>query len=440
MIIEDILTVTMNSRREIDRFSILIEGEKISSLSKRRFKRRPGDYVLEGSRKIALPGLINGHIHSDVTLARGLGDGYSLYEQDNDSFISRKKWFRNELDEEARYYSRLLSYAEAVKGGTTFICDVPFWWYEDDLAAPLREIGIKGAVVLDYRKDFLKGTPIKKKVYFKAAEHLLNSGFMPIVEAPAEEDYEPQLLLRLRDWAEELDTPIQMHLAETRWRGEIVHRKFCRTSIEYLNDIHFLNRRVIGSHGVYINREELRILKETGVKIVNCPVAEMKISDGIAPVVQLIKAAIPVGLGTDGALWNDSSDMFSEMKSLMLLQRVAGSASSISPYECLYSATAGGAKVFNLEGELGSIEEGKRACIVIVDFFNPHMLPLYHGEASNVLQNLTSCTGAADVDTVIIDGKIIVEKGKLKTIDEGALLHKCQELGESRFKNLVNDE
>jgi 5-methylthioadenosine/S-adenosylhomocysteine deaminase len=458
IIIKDVLTVTMNDKKEIDTLSIVIEEGTIASLSRRDVPKRKGDRVIDGSHRIAVPGFFNGHIHCDITLARGLGDGLTLYEQDFDSRISRKKWFRKELNQEARHYSRLLQYTEAVKGGTTFICDVPFWWHGDDLVSPFREVGITGGVVFDYREDFLKNRMVDEKSYLRAAEVLRSSGCIPIVEGPAEEHFEENLLIKLKTRAQELDTLLQLHLAETTWRMDLVRKRFNKTSIVYLRDIGFLGERIIGSHGVYLDGEDRAILRDTGTKLVNCPTAEMKIADGTAPIVELLQLKVPVGLGTDGALWNDSADMFSEMKSLMLLQRLAKGASSISAYDCLYAATIGGARVFGLDGELGSIEKGKRATLALIDYAKPHLLPIHgnpisnelratqnrdykRGEVSplgedesNIVQIITSCARASDVDTVIIDGNIVVEKGTLKTINEQRLLVHCQELAEKRFR------
>ena len=433
ILIEKVLTVTMHERGEIDHCSILIEDGRIERVSRNAIEKRDGDHVIDGSRMIAIPGLINGHVHCDITLARGLGDGLTLFEQDNQSWVSRKKWYRNELNREARHYSRMLQYAEAVKGGTTFICDVPFWWYGDDLTAPFREVGIVGAVVLDYRRDFLTGELAEKREYFDAARQLQDEGHMPIVEAPAEEGFEDKLLLRLMSWAQELDTLLHLHLAETTWRMESIRERFNSTPVRYLRDLGFLNERVIGSHGVYLDEADREILHTSGSRIVNCPAAEMKIADGIAPVSELVSEGIPVGLGTDGALWNDSSDLFAEMKTLMLLQRVLKGADSLSAHDSLHAATLGGAQVFGLENELGSIEEGKAASLVLLNCDRPHLTPLHRLDEGNVLQLITSSARASDVDTVIVDGKIIVEGGVLLTIDEEALMAKCQELADRQF-------
>jgi len=433
ILIEEVLTVTMNERGDIDHCSILIDDNRIRSVTKSSIQKRKGDYVIDGSRMIAIPGLVNGHVHCDITLARGLGDGLTLFEQDNTSWVSRKKWYRSELNTEARHYSRVLQYVEAVKGGTTFICDVPFWWYGDDLTAPFREVGIAGAVVLDYRTDFLTGELVEKKEYFKTARGLRDAGHTPIVEAPSEEGFEGELLLRLMAWAQELDTFLHLHLAETTWRMDSIRERFNSTPVRYLRDLGFLNDRVIGSHGVYLDKSDRDILRTSGASIVNCPAAEMKIADGIAPVSELIREGIPVALGTDGALWNDSSDLFSEMKFLMLLQRVLKGADTLSAHDCLHAATLGGAQVFGLENELGSIVEGKRASLVLIDLNRPHLTPLHRLDEGNVLQLITSSARASDVDTVIVDGKIIVEGGVLRTIDEEALMAKCQELADNRF-------
>jgi 5-methylthioadenosine/S-adenosylhomocysteine deaminase len=432
-LIQDVLAVTMDRQGIIDHGSILIENSRIARVSSGGIDASDADSVIDGRGSIAIPGLVNGHVHCDIALARGLGDGLTLYEQDNDSWVSRKKWYRAELDREARHYSRLLQYAEALKGGTTFICDVPFWWYGDDLASPFEEVGITGAVVLDFRKDFLTGELVDKEEYFDAARNLKDQGYMPIVEAPAEEGFEEHLLQRLMSWTEELDTLLHLHLAETTWRMEHISRQYNRTPVQYLRDTGFLNERVIGSHGVYLDQSDRDTLRERGSRIVNCPAAEMKIADGIAPVTELIHDSIPVGIGTDGALWNDSSDLFAEMKTLLLLQRVHGGAGVLSAYDTLQTATYGGASVFGLEQQLGSLSEGKTASIVLINRKNLHLTPLHRLDEGNVLQLITSCARSSDVHTVIVNGDIVVEQGKLTRIDESALIDHCQELAERRF-------
>jgi 5-methylthioadenosine/S-adenosylhomocysteine deaminase len=432
-VIENVLAVTMDEQGILERCNIAVDGKRISCVSQSTVEKQPGDRIIDASRMIAIPGLVNGHVHCDITLARGLGDGLTLLEQDNDSHVSRKRWYRGELNEEARHYSRMLQYTEAVKGGTCFICDVPFWWYGDDLVSPFEDVGVSGAVVLDFRKDFLTGEEVDRGEYFDAASSLREQGILPITEAPAEEGFEEDLLLRLMSWTEELDALLHLHLAETTWRMEHIRERFNATPVQYLHDIGFLNKRVIGSHGVYLDSQDRELLRSCGCSIVNCPAAEMKIADGMAPVVELIRECIPVGIGTDGALWNDSSDLFTEMKTLMLLQRVRKGADALSAHDTLHAATLGGAQVFGLDHELGSLSVGKRASIVLLNRDKPHLSPLHRLDEGNVLQLVTSCARSSDVDTVMVNGDIVVEHGKLTRIDEAALISRCQTLAEKRF-------
>jgi 5-methylthioadenosine/S-adenosylhomocysteine deaminase len=192
----------------------------------------------------------------------------------------------------------------------------------------------------------------------------------------------------------------------------------------------------MGSHGVYVDDEEIALLRRCGTRIVNCPTAEMKIADGVAPVAKLLKGGVTTCLGTDGALWNDSADMFSEMKSLMLVQRVTHGAGALSAEASLRAATIDGARAFGLDRELGSIESGKRATLVLADYMKPHAVPVYNGRQSNVLQVITSCLRASDVDTVFVDGETVVENGRVLRVDEGDLVRACQDLGSRIFRDM----
>ncbi len=429
----------MNPENAIGWYSIVIEDGLIKCVSTDIPEPQEGERVINGSGKVAIPGLINGHVHCDVTLARGLGDGFSLYEQCYDSFVSEHQWFRNELDREARNLSRLLQYIEAVKGGTTFICDVPFWPEPDDLVAPFEMVGIDGAVVVDYQTDFLNGERFSREDYVSLLRIIREKGYLPLVKAPEEEAYAPGLLGEIADIAAELDTNIQMHLAETTYRMEFVKQKYQKSSVKYLHDIGFLSSRVIASHGVYLDKEDRQLFKEAGARIINTPIAEMKIADGAASVVDYLQEGITLGLGSDGALWNDSSDMFSEMKALLLVQRLKYGANALSAYEALYAATLGGAKVFGIDDNYGSIEVNKRANIALLDYMKPHLVPLYHNDLSNVVPVIVTCAKASDVDTVIVNGRIVVENGQLLTSDEEGVIQACQKLGEKKFGQLRNN-
>jgi 5-methylthioadenosine/S-adenosylhomocysteine deaminase len=437
VVIQDVLLITLDPNNRIGKYSIVIQNGLIKDLSPTPIACTPFDVVLDGRNKVALPGFFNGHIHADVLLARGLGDGLTLHEQQQDSLIGRRQWFRKELTSEARRLGRMLQYAEALKGGTTFLCDFPFWLDAgDDIAGPFEETGIKGAVAFDFRQDFLTST-VRDIEEIKAISGMLNAfGILPLLQGPSEESFEAESLLRLKSIADKLSLAVQLHLAETRHRCDIMQEKFGMSSVGFLHNLGFLDKNVIGSHGVFLDGKDLKTLASVGTSIVNSPTAEMKIADGAAPVARMLSNGVTVGLGTDGALWNDCSDMFREMKCLVLLQRLMNGASAMSAEQALRAATIEGARTFGVNRLYGSIEKGKRASIVLVNALKSHLIPIYAGAQCNVMQNLVSCASAGDVDTVLVDGEIVVQGGKLTRLDEDALITHAQEVGTSIFAGL----
>lgn len=436
IVIKNILAVTMNKRNEIKKCSIIIKGKRIEKITTSKMHNIKVDKIIDGNGLVCIPALVNGHVHTDVTLARGLGDGLSLYQQDYNSHVSRKKWFRDELGGEASTLSRLLLYCEAIKGGTGFVCDLPFWPYRNELLSPIIKSKLTGAIAIDYRTDFINGRPLGEKELVEKLEWIRSNGFIPVLSGPSEEHYESNLLLKLLKISEETGCFIHLHLSETKYRTEIIKKKHGLTSVQYLDKIGLLGEWLIGSHCVYLNEKDIELMIKKGVKIVSCPTAEMKISDGISPIVNFINNGYYIGLGTDGALWNDSSDMLQETKNLLLLQRVKYGADKILPLHTLSAGTIWGAQVFNVEKEMGSIEEGKNASISILNPNKPHCLPLYHSKISNVLQNITTCMNAQDVDTLIVNGNILMENRKLTTLDEQEILEKAQTIGSRKFSTL----
>ena len=448
------LVITMNGKKSIARMSILIDGEKIVGLFPEEAERNinPGEdlpaewkekadgnlEIIDAEGKIILPGFVNGHIHADMLLCRGLGDGLTLHEQAGDSLPGRNRWFRKQMTRESRHIARIIQYMEALRSGTTFICDFLFWAEEgDNICSAFQSTGMDGAVVIDYRNDFLhqeRRNPAQLKRIF---QHILGGGYKPMLQGPAEEDYDTNVLLDLVSIAREEKVKIMLHLAETRTRKDMSVKRFGKTPVSYLDEIGFLGPDIIGSHGVYISFEEAGRLADSGTTIVSSPVAEMKISDGVAPVRMLLDRSVPVGLGTDGALWNDSANMFGEMKALMLIQRLVNGASSLSCYEALEAATIGGARAIGMEREIGSIEEGKKASIFIIDPNRVNLVPVFVGRNSNVVENIVSSAQPADIETVFVNGKKVIEKGEFTLNDERDAIRQAQRLGEKLFANLI---
>ena len=206
--------------------------------------------------------------------------------------------------------------------------------------------------------------------------------------------------------------------------------KGLKSSVELLNKHKILNHKYIGSHGIYLSDKDIAILSETDTKIVNTPVCEMKIADGIAPIRKLLDNNITVGLGTDGAMWNNTNDIFVEMKSMVLLHTITNGIRTIDTKEVLDMATINGARVFGLEDKIGSIEIGKSADMILIDANQPHMAPLRIKNRENIGSAVVFCATGRDVTDVIIGGNHLVQNRKLIAIDVNEIIQRVTNISE----------
>ena len=181
---------------------------------------------------------------------------------------------------------------------------------------------------------------------------------------------------------------------------------------------------------VYASDEEVRQLAKTDTKVVNTPLCEMKIDDGIAPIPQMVQEGVTVCLGTDGAMWNNSNDIFREMKGMALLHSINSGVRSLKKTDILDMATINGAKCFGMEQDYGTIEEGKKADFILIETRVPHMQPLLMGENETVTSTLVFNTTGQDVTDVFVDGRHVVRDGKLLTADVNYVIGRVQEAAE----------
>jgi 5-methylthioadenosine/S-adenosylhomocysteine deaminase len=409
--------------------SIGISNGFIDYVGEKNFQTTDAKEFVDASGKIVMPGLINGHCHADMTMARGMGDDLTLQEQNN--FFGKINWFSQATTIEDRFYSRMLTYIEAIMSGTTFILDNTFWTIGKKAFEAMSSVGIKGGIVQDFVTDFQ--TPdemlsIEALMDFKFS--CVNNKIKPVFGGLLEESYEPSRLEKVKDLTSKLNCLITSHLCETTWRKELLEQKFHRSSVQLLEQFGLITDKYIGSHAIYLSKQDIEILYERNAKIVNTPLCEMKIADGIAPIPDLVKKGIVVGLGTDGAMWNNSNDIFREMKGMALLQTVSSGIRSLSTKSILDMATINGAKVFGLEKEIGSIEVGKKADIILVDTVQPHMAPIRTKNNVNVCSALVFCATGRDVTDVFIDGNHIVRNRKLLTVHVKDIINRVSEISE----------
>jgi 5-methylthioadenosine/S-adenosylhomocysteine deaminase len=418
--IENVIIVSGNFDYVPFRGSVYLNGDVIAKVCRHEnvaqiTAEQCGERI-DGGGKILMPGLVNCHCHGDMTLARGLGDDMTLREQ-IEAFRPHN-WFYKYINDDDRYYARQLAYCESLLAGTTFICENTYWSLGERSVSAMKETGIKGALVEDIRYDFSNSDsffPASKLKEISAACRFAD--IVPVIGLMAEEDFETGRLRKAFDLLRGIDALQTMHLAENEWRRDLIIKQYNMTPVEYLASNGFLNENFIGSHVVCVTDNEIRLLKESKVKVANTPLCEMKIADGIAPIPDMTRRGVTVGLGTDGALWNNSNDIFREMKAMALLHTVSKGIRSLSKKDILDMATTGGAAVFGREAEFGMIKEGMKADMILIDTDKPHMQPLLLGKNENVTSAIVFSATGADVTDVFVNGKRLVKDGALTGVD-----------------------
>jgi 5-methylthioadenosine/S-adenosylhomocysteine deaminase len=401
----------------------LIEGGRIAGVQK-EFKRG-ADIVIDANGKVVMPGLINCHTHLAMTLLRGVADDMELMP-----WLETKIWpLEKHLNAERVRAGALLGCLEMIKSGTTCFADQYF--YMEEVARAVEQAGIRG--VLSYGIIEM-GSPERRESEIKAGERLVqtchgmaNGRVLTMFGPHAPYTCSPECLMRVKELAGRYGVGIHTHIAETRWEVDEITKRYGKAPVEYLDSIGFLGPEVLAAHSIHLAPHGVSIYRNRGVKPVHNPVSNMKIGCGVSPVPELLKAGVPVALGTDGAASNNTLDMFNEMKFAALLNKVHRFSPTIMPAETvLEMATLNGAKALGLEKEIGSIEVGKRADLILVDLKRPHLTPVH-----NVVSHLVYSAIGADVDTVIVDGEILMQNREVRMLDEVEVMKKAQEISEA---------
>ncbi len=424
ILIENIEFLSLANGPVIERGSIRIEGQKIVAVGD--VKPEPGDEILSGRDRLAMPGLVNSHNHAAMVLLRGYADDLPLMQWLNEKIFPAEE----RLTGEDIYWGTLLAHLEMIKGGTTSYADMYFFLEESIWA--MEESGIRASLALgatdgDGRGEEKLANTLR--IHKEFNHHL--DGRLKIMLGPhspytCSEEY----LRRNAEVSRENGIPIHIHIAETLNEMEIIEKNKGMRVVPYLNKIGLFDAKVLAAHMVHVSEEEMDILKEKNVGLSISTQSEMKLASGIAPVAAYLKKGLTVGLATDGASSNNDLDMWEEMRTTSFLQKVTEMDSTVlSPYETLTMGTIGSAKAMDIGDEVGALEPGKKADIILLDLKAPHFHP-----RNDLLSHLLHCGKAADVDTVIIDGKILMEKREMRTIDEEKIVFEA----EKRAGKLLN--
>ena len=392
--------------------AVAIDGEHIIAVgSADEFLSCKARQVIDARGGIIMPGLVNTHTHASMTCFRGLADDLPLMTWLNEYIFPAE----SKLDYEKVYCGALLACAEMILSGTTCFCDM--YLFEDAVAGAAKYSGMR-AVVGEVLYDFPSPNygPLEKG--FEYTKMLIdkwkNDSLITIaVEPHSPYLCAPDLLKKASLLAEEHNLPIVIHVSETE--SEVLRSKDQHglTPVGHLANLGVLSPNLLACHCVVLTDEDISLLRHFDVKVSHNPESNMKLASGIAPIPRLLKEGICVGLGTDGCASNNDLDIFLEMDTAAKLHKVnTFDPTVMDAGTVLRMCTVEGARALGLGNITGSIEPGKKADVIVVDIHKPHLTPMY-----NPGSHLVYSAKGSDVTTSIINGKPVMEDGRLLTID-----------------------
>lgn len=415
--------VTMNASEEVFIGDLLIENNKIVKMAPHLDDH--ADQEIDGQGKTLLPGFIQTHIHLCQTLFRGRADDMELMD-----WLRKRIWpLEAAHDEESIFYSALLGIGELISSGTTTICDMETVHHTDSAFQAMAQSGLRvisGKVMMDHGTDVPEPLQEDTDESLQKSVDLLEKwngfgggriqyAFCPRFVVSCTE----RLLTEVRDLSAQYHVKVHTHASENRGEISLVEQERGMRNIVYLDHIGLANPRLILAHCVWLSEEEKQILYKRGVKVTHCPGSNLKLSSGIAEIPDLMNRHIHVGLGADGAPCNNNLDMFQEMRLAALIQKVPHGPTVMDARTVLRMATMGGAEVLGMAKEIGSLEVGKKADMVLLDLEDYHTFPSYDVDVySRVVYSATR----SNVDTVIIDGSVVLANRRVKTIDRSIVL------------------
>jgi cytosine/adenosine deaminase-related metal-dependent hydrolase len=440
-----VVTVDRQRRILVDGALVVADGV-IVAIGKRDdlIEQFPDEDQIDLQGGLVIPGLVNTHVHLSQALIRGCADDLALID-----WLTKRVWvLQGNFTEDDGRLSAELCILEMLKSGTTsFIESMTAGHYGfDGIAEVVERSGIRAAlskIVMDLPSYALETNTMHSgmiedpeesfqqalEMYDKwngAADGRIQVWFGPRPPGGSSS----KLLRRMMTAARERDMGVTIHLAEVKEDIEYIRETYGMSAIEYARSVDMLGPRVVLIHVVWVGEDEIALLAETGTHVAHNPLSNSKLASGIAPVPEMLKAGVNVGLGTDGGPSSNDYDMIRAMRWASYLHKVRLGDPTIMPSESvLEMATLGGARAMGLEDQIGSLEVGKRADFVVMDMDKPHLTP-----APDPVSTLVCSGTGKDVRMVVIDGKIIVRDGKVLTLDEDRILDEANERARDLYK------
>jgi 5-methylthioadenosine/S-adenosylhomocysteine deaminase len=434
--------ITVDPQDRILEADLLIENGRISHIIERDEAAQeslPENLtVIDAAGKVILPGFVQTHIHLCQTIMRGAADDLSLMD-----WLKKRVWRMEAAHTPTSLYaSARLGIAELIAGGTTTALTMETVNYTEQVFRAVEESGFRATVgkcMMDKGDEVPAALSEQTKASIYESLQLLEEwhgrddgriryGFAPRFAVSCTRE----LLEEVAGLARDHDSWIHTHASESQEEIAIVKRESGRDNIQYLHAIGLTGRRAVLAHCVWATDEEIELLAATKTNVAHCPSSNLKLGSGIARVVEMLGHNVNVSLGADGAPCNNRLDMLTELRTAALLQKVRCGPDALPARQALRMATIDGARALELEEEIGSIEEGKRADLLILNVNRLHLTP-----RPDVVSSLVYAAERSEIETVLINGKIVLQERQLTTMDEeevkaaaleqfGNLLASCQ--------------
>ncbi|MBI5253043.1 MAG: amidohydrolase [Euryarchaeota archaeon] len=407
--------VTQNQKREILRNKDVLIDDEIIEIG----PNLKGEEAIDCSGKALLPGLINAHTHLAMTLLRGYADDMLLQD-----WLQNKIWpLEAKLNEDYVYCGALLGAVELIKSGATCFNDMYF--FGNGVKRAAEEVGIRAIFsqgVLDFPTAEFKNSKEAFKIFKKLIKQK-SELFQPAIGTHSPYTCSEETLLKAKEIAGEHNALLHIHASETRKEVYDFLKQKGKRPIEYLNSINFLGEEVLIAHAGWATKGEVAILGKTKTSVAHCPTSNMKLAVGaVAPLPEMFENNVNVVLGSDSAASNNSLDLFREMRLASLLQKAHRWDATLLPAQkALDMATIDAARALHMQDKIGSIEVGKKADLILLDFKKPHLTP-----AHNIVSNLVYSASGSDVDTAIVNGEILMQNRRITTLNEREVLEKAE--------------
>lgn len=418
-----------NEDVKIKKLDILINNDIIEKIEE-NIEQEEGEEIIDATNKVVMPGLINTHAHIAMSIFRGTFEGYNLF-----TWLNEKIWpVENNLTEEQVYYASMLSIIEMLSTGTTYVND--HYFISESIRKAVKDTKIRATitrVLMD--NDGEEASKLRLKEFRKLYETRDKASNLITYSVAPHSLYtcSDKLLEAARELALEYNLPVHIHFLESIDEIENIRKLHNDLAINVLKKF-FSGIHTILAHGVKLNNYDIKELKEMDCGISHNPISNFRLGCKIADITKYLKEGIIVGLGTDGQGSGNNLDMFETMKVAALAQGgIHENDEKISAKDVIKMATINGAKLVGLEKEIGSIEVGKKADIIIVNtepkLDNIKMLP-----NNDIISNLVYNTEGRSVETTIVDGKILMENRKFKELDVEKIIENMQKIGEAFIK------